>query len=346
VHRLQAVEEVTLEEVKVPDILRETKMTGTRLLTAAITAGTLIAATIATQAQTPNVRFAAGQQGSQNYGVNAALAQAFKSAGDINTTVQAFGGPTSYLPLVNSGELDVAAVVMPDLGDAIRGTGPFKGNAQKDIRLVAALFPSPVGLMVKKDSGIKSIADLKGKRVAWGLTAQASLLPYVEGALANGGLTRNDVKLVPVASVANGVDDLVAGRVDATLFALRGGKVVEADSAGGGIRWLPFDTAPAAVERMQAIAPEAYLFEVKPEDKVVGAPEPISTMAYDYVLVTGPKTPDAAVTAMAKTLMDKGADIAKANKVLGSMTPQAVSRPYKQLPHHPAAKAALNIKTN
>jgi TRAP transporter TAXI family solute receptor len=320
-------------------------MTGKRLLTAAIAAGALIAATIATQAQVPTVRFAAGQQGSQNYGVNAALAQAFRSAGDINTTVQAFGGPTSYLPLVNSGELDVAAVVTPDLGDAVRGTGPFKGNPQKDLKLVAALFPSPVGLMVKKDSGIKSIADLKGKRVAWGLTSQASLLPYVEGALANGGLKRSDVRLVPVASVAIGVDDLVAGRVDATLFALRGGKVVEADSAVG-IRWLPFDTSPAAVERMQAIAPESYLIEVKPEHKVVGAPEPMSTMAYDYVLVTGPKTPDAAVAEMAKTLYEKGAQIAKENKVLGAMTPEVVARPYKQLPHHPAAQAVLAKKVN
>jgi uncharacterized protein len=319
-------------------------MNSTRRFTLALAACGILAASVAAHAQAPNVRFAAGQQGSQNYGVNAALAQAFKSAGDINTTVQAFGGPTSYLPLVNSGELDVAAVVMPDLGDAVRGTGPFKGNALKDIKLVAALFPSPVGLMVKKDSGINSIADLKGKRVAWGLTAQASLLPYVEGALANGGLTRNDVRLVPVASVANGVDDLVAGRVDATLFALRGGKVVEADSAAG-IRWLPFDKSDAAVARMQALAPEAYLMDITPADKVVGAPEPIATMAYDYVLVTGPKTSDAAVTAMAKTLLDKGAEIAKANKSLGSMTPKDVARPYKQIPHHPAAQSALNIKT-
>ena len=295
-------------------------------------------------AQAVSVRFAAGQQGSQNYGVNAALAQAFKTSADVNATVQAFGGPTSYLPLVNSGELDVAAVVMPDLGDAVRGVGPFTGNPQKNLRLVAALFPSPVGLMVRKDSGITSIKDLKDKRVTWGLTAQASLLPYVEGALANGGLTRNDVKLVPVASVANGVDDVVGGRADATLFALRGGKVVEADSATGGIRWLPFDSSPAAVQRMQAVAPEAYLVTVKPEDKVIGAPEPMSTMAYDYVLVTGPKTSDAAISAMARTLREKGADIAKANKVLGQMTAESVVRPYKQIPHHPAAQAALNIK--
>ncbi|MBI3436377.1 MAG: TAXI family TRAP transporter solute-binding subunit [Proteobacteria bacterium] len=319
-------------------------MIGSKLPHALCIGAAVLATGVCAQAQAPSVRFAAGQQGSQNYGVNAALAQAFKTDANLNTTVQAFGGPTAYLPLVNSGELDVAAVVMPDLGDAIRGAGPFSGNAQKNLRLVAALFASPVGLMVRKDSGIASIRDLKGKRVSWGLTAQASLLPYVEGALANGGLTRNDVKLVPVASVANGVDDLVAGRVDATLFALRGGKVVEADSASGGIRWLPFDTSAPALARMQAIAPEAYLATVTPADKVVGASTPMSTMAYDYVLVTGPKTADAAITAMAMTLREKGAEIAKANKVLGTMTAQSIARPYKQVPHHPAASAVLGIK--
>ncbi len=321
-------------------------MIGSKPLQFAAIALAFLAGSLAANAQTASVRFAAGQQGSQNYGVNAALAQAFKTSADIAATLQAFGGPTSYLPLVNTGELDVAAVVMPDLGDAVRGTGPFAGNAQKNLRLVAALFPSPVGLMVRKDSGIASIKDLKGKRVTWGLTAQASLLPYVEGALANGGLTKNDVKLVPVASVANGVDDVVAGRADATLFALRGGKVVEADSATGGIRWLPFDTSPAAVERMQAIAPEAYLVEVKPADKVVGAPDPISTMAYDYVLVTGPKTSDAVVAAMAKALREKGPEIAKSNRVLGAITADSLKRPYKQIPHHPAAQAALGINPN
>ena len=321
-------------------------MIRTKLFCSAVVIGVFVTGSFVAKAQAPQVRFAAGQQGSQNYGVNAALAQALKTSGSINATVQAFGGPTSYLPLANSGELDVAAVVMPDLGDAVRGTGPFTGNALKNLRLVAALFPSPVGLMVRKDSGIASIKDLKGKRVSWGLTAQASLLPYVEGALANGGLTKKDVKLVPVASVANGVDDVVAGRVDATLFALRGGKVVEADSATGGIRWLPFDTSAEAVRRMQVVAPEAYLVQITPADKIVGAPEPISTMAYDYVLVTGPKTSDAAITAIAKTLREKGADIARTNKVLGNMTAESVARSYRQIPHHPAAKAALNIHAN
>lgn len=302
-------------------------------------------ALIAGPAAADTARFGSGQQGSQNYGVNAALGQAVDEGTDLDVTVQAFGGATAFLPLLQSGELDFAAVVTPDVGDAVRGTGPFEGMKLGDIRLVAALFPSPVGLMVRKDAGITKIADLAGKRVAWGLTAQASLLPYVEGALANGGLGKDDVTLVPVASVANGVDELVAGRVDATLFALRGGKVVEADSAVG-ITWVPFDASPEAVARMQAVAPEAYLVAVAPADKVVGVAQPMETMAYDYVLVTGAGVSDASVGAVATLLKEKGADIAAGSKVLGAISPAALTRSYQQIPHHPAAAAALGIPAN
>ncbi len=296
-------------------------------------------ACFSTAASAQSVRFGAGQQGSQNYGVNAALAQVIETETDLSPTVQAFGGPTAFLPLLNSGELDMAAVVTPDAGDAIRGSGPFDGMPLENLRLVSALFPSPVGLMVRGDSGIETIADLKGKRVAWGVPAQASLQPYIEGALANGGLTASDVRKVPVSSVANGVAALVSGSVDATLFALRGGAVVEADSAIGGIRWLPFDDSAEAVERMTAIAPEAYVFDVAEGAGVVGASEAFKTMAYDYVLVTRADFESDAVDAVAALLHNQTTDVAGANNILGAMTAGSVSRAYPNLPFHDAVEA-------
>lgn len=294
-----------------------------------------------TAASAQNVRFGAGQQGSQNYGVNAALALAIDEKTDLTVTVQAFGGPTAHLPLVNEGELDMAAVVTPDLGDAIRGTGPFKDMAQKNLRVVSALQASPVGLMVKADSGIKTIADLKGKRVAWGIPAQASLQPYIEGALANGGLVADDVTKVPVASVRNGVEALVSGNVDATLFALRGGAVVEANSSTGGIRWLPFDNSAEAVARMTAIAPESYIYEVANGAGIVGAAGAFSTMAYDYVLVSRADFDAAAIKTVAETIRDDVAQIAASNKVLEGMTKESIARSYPSLPMHDAAKGVF-----
>lgn len=307
-----------------------------------IAAGLVVAlACFSTAASAQTLRFGAGQQGSQNYGVNAALAQAIDTNSDLSVTVQAFGGPTAFLPLLNSGELDIAAVVTPDAGDAIRGSGPFQGMAQENLRLVAPLLPSPVGLMVRADSGIATIADLKGKRVAWGVPAQASLQPYIEGALANGGLTASDVKTVPVSSIANGVAALVSGNVDATLFALRGGAVVEADSAVGGIKWLPFDAAPEAVQRMTAIAPEAYIFDVKAGAGVVGASDAFKTMAYDYVLVARSDLDAEAVKTVATMIKDKTGEIAGSNNILGAMSGETVARSYPGLPLHDGAKSVF-----
>lgn len=312
----------------------------TRRVALAIAAAGLLACAGAASAQ--DLRMGAGQQGSQNYGVNAALAQSLGQLTELDVTVQSFGGPSAYLPLLDSGELDVAAAVMPDLGDAIRGKGPFEGHAMPQVSLIASLFPSPVGLLVRADDGFDSIDDLAGKRVAWGLPAQASLLPYVEGALANGGLSRDDVELVPVASVGAGVDELISGRVDATLFALRAGKVVEADSAVGGVRWLPFDDSEAAVAAMQELAPEAYLVPVEPGDGVIGVAEPMQTMAYDYALAVGKHVPDEAVRALAEALRDHSGELAESNRVIGAIDPANFLRPYPGLPYHPVATSVLS----
>lgn len=310
----------------------------TRGIALAATAALLLSAHAASA---QDMRMGAGQQGSQNYGVNASLAQALGKQTELDISVQSFGGPAAYLPLLDSGELDIAAAVMPDLGDAIRGKGPFEGAAMKNISLVASLFPSPVGLLVKADAGFDSIDDLAGHRVAWGMPAQASLQPYIEGALANGGLGRDDVELVPVASVGAGVDELIAGRVDATLFALRAGKVVEADSALGGILWLPFDDSPEAVAAMQEVAPEAYLVPVEPDDGVLGIPAPRQTMAYDYALAVGNHVSDETVRTVAEALRDNPKAISESNRVLGSLDPENYIRPYPGLPYHPVAKAVL-----
>jgi TRAP transporter TAXI family solute receptor len=304
----------------------------------------IAAAVISTAVSAQTLRFGAGQQGSQNYGVNAALAQAIDSSTDLSVTVQSFGGPTAYLPLLQSDELDMAAVVTPDLGDAVRGTGPFSGMPHDSLRVVVPLFPSPVGLMVRADSDIETISDLAGRRVAWGMPAQASLQPYLEGALANGGLAASDVRQVPVASVANGVSSLISGSVDATLFALRGGAVVEADAALGGIRWLSFDEDEAAVARMQEVAPEAYLLTVAGDAGVTGVSQPLVTMAYDYVLVARSGLEEEVVATVARLFVEQGEAIAAEHSMLSGMDAQSLRRPYPALTFHPAAEAVLSAQ--
>lgn len=306
--------------------------------------GTIVAAAAlaAGLGQAQDLKFGAGGQGSQNYGVNAALAQSIGTGAGMEATVQSFGGPTAYLPLLNTGELDMAAVVTPDIGDAIRGKGPFDGLPQENLRIVASLLPSPVALMVASESGIASIADLEGKRIAWGLPSQASLQPYVEGVLANGGLTEADITPVPVGGVREGVQALIDGTVDATLFALRAGAVVQADTALGGISWVPMSDDPEAVARMQEVAPEAYVMPIAGDAGITGIDSDTLVMAYDYVLATNASVSDETVGAVVSYLLQNTQEIADSHGILSAISPEIVGRKYEGLPYHPAAEAVLD----
>src|SRR5258706_13443793 len=92
-----------------------------------------------------------GQTGSANFSANAAIGRVMAQIGNMNVRVQSYGGVGNYLPFINNGELDFAAITLPAVLDAMTGTGTFEGKKQDKIRLVARLVPQLVGLFVKKD---------------------------------------------------------------------------------------------------------------------------------------------------------------------------------------------------
>src|SRR3954470_15344958 len=74
------------------------------------------------------------------------------------------------------------------------GTGEYEGKGpSKVIRHVAAIAPYRVAMHVRADSNIKTIADLKGKRVSSDFNAQKTIGRIIAAHLANGGLTYKDV---------------------------------------------------------------------------------------------------------------------------------------------------------
>ena len=96
--------------------------------------------------------------------------------------------------------------------------------------------------------------------------------------LATGGLKPSDLKTVLVPNVVRGVDELIAGRVDVTVFAIGGAKVSEADAAiSGGIRFIPLDNTPAALAAMKQEFPTGYLDTIKPAPNLAGVKEPMTS---------------------------------------------------------------------
>jgi TRAP transporter TAXI family solute receptor len=95
-------------------------------------------------------------------------------------------GATANLRMVDQGQVNSGLVQGDVIAAAAAGRGPFRrGGPLRHVRVIGALFAEPVHLVVAVKSGIHGVADLRGKRVAFGseetgtaITAREVLLAY------------------------------------------------------------------------------------------------------------------------------------------------------------------------
>ncbi len=275
-------------------------------------------------------------QGSLGYNISAAIARTIAEGGNVQSRVQPYSGTSAALPLVNSGELDLAVCNVLEIQEAAAGEGPYKGRKQANLRVLAVIFPLYSSIFVKNDAPIKSIADLKGKRVPYGFTAQNTLERVIDGVLANGGLSRKDVVPVLVPNVVRGGDDFAEGKLDGGFLALGAAKVLEVHKSTGGIRYLPLSDDPRAVAAMQKHMPQAYVVEVKPSPAFPGISAPTKLMAYDYLVVVGAHVKDDVVYRIAKAMFENKPKLVESLSAFAGWNPQEMN---KKMPaaFHPGA---------
>ena len=268
-------------------------------------------------------------QGTIGYNMGSAIAKALQEAEKIQSRVQPYSGSSAVFPLVNTGEMDFTLGNVLEAQEAANGEGPYAGRKQANLRIVAVIFPIQVGLFVKKDSPIRTIADLKGKRVTYGYTAQVTLKRVVDSILANGGIDNSDIRTTLVPNVIRGADDFAEGKADAGFFAIGAGKVSEVDKTVGGIRFLSLSDEPKAVERMKKRFQYAYVSEVNPGPAYAGIVAPTKLMTYDYVVLAGTHVKDDIAYRVAKTLHEHKAKLVDSLKAFAAFD---VQKMYKPMP--------------
>ena len=82
--------------------------------------------------------------------------------------VQSTGASKANIQLIQAGEANMAVVQNDVMYYAYTGTDLFEGEKITDFAAVATLYPEICQIIASKNSGIESVADLKGKRVSVG----------------------------------------------------------------------------------------------------------------------------------------------------------------------------------
>lgn len=218
------------------------------------------------------------------------------------------------------------------------GTGEYEGQGpKKNIRHVAALIPYRVAMHVRANSDIRTMADLKGKRVSSGFNAQKTIARIIEAHLANAGLSYKDVVGVPAPNVVRQAEDFKSGKVDVLFFALGSAAIKEAGASVGGLRVLEINTAPEAIKRVQAILPGAYVMQVSPHPSLDGLTKPTNLVAFDMVMNGGAGVPEDVVYKVVKAIHENKKDLASTFPPFALLSPEKMSKPSEGLTFHPGA---------
>jgi uncharacterized protein len=299
----------------------------------------LAAAALAAFCATPapaqtNLVILTGSTSGVYYPLGNALSSIFiKSIPGARSSVQVTQGSVENLRLLEAGDGELAF----SLGDTV--SAAWKGNAEAGfgapltkLRGVAAIYHNYIQLVVSEASGVKTLADLKGKRVSVGPKQSGTEL-NARAIFAAAGMTYADFARTDYLPFGQSAKMIEKGDLDATL-----------QSAGLGvdsIRHLstavPIRLLPIPKDTVIKIGDPAYLPSVIPARTYEGQPEDVETAAGVNFLVTREDMSADTVYAMTKAIFGNLGQLAQIHPAARGISVKDATTGMP-LPLHPGAE--------
>ncbi len=296
-------------------------------------------------AQTKRITIGTNPAGSIYYSLGGGMAKVLSEKMGVQAIVQPLAGSSVALPLVNNGELTGSLASTIDSGAAYRGENDYKGKAMKNMRSLIRIFPLPYAFTVRADSGIKTMADLKGKKVVMEFKTLITLKAMNEALIMAGGLQLSDIIPVSVGGLKQGLDAVADKTVAASAVAAGIPMVQEMHaSVPGGVRYLNVTGTNATDDFMAKALPGTALINLQPNSRMPEVTEPITVGTYDVFFVVNKDLSDADANKMTSVLIDAWPDLQKDYPALRATKVPDLSRATNVLPYHSGAVAAFKAK--
>ncbi len=237
---------------------------------------------------------------------------------------------------VQAGEAGFTFMSNDEVGIAVRGKDEHTGKPLDKLKLAATVFPFKVGVLVRDDSDIKTVADLKGKRFPTGWQGFPQGVALSNGILATAGLSLADTDGVPTVNLLRAADDFKAGRLDATVFAVGAPKMAEID-ASVKIRFLSLDDSDQAKAAMAAIRPEYTVAPQTPLPHLNGVIGETNLMQYAMTVAASSDVDEETVYKVVKAIHENKDALVAAHPSFNAMNPDNISVFQPDVKYHPGA---------
>ncbi len=245
--------------------------------------------------------------GSGGYNQSVAIGNAFKQKYNVSLRVLPGKNDISRLLPLRAGRVQFSANGVGASYYAQEGVYEFGAPAWGP-QLVRALMLNTsnqiLTVVAAGDAGIKTLADLKGKRVAWVIGSPA-INHNVTAMLAFGGLTWNDVKKVEFGGFVATMDGIINNQVDAAFTTSVSGKSYQVAKSPRGLVYprIPHDDKEGW-KRLRDVAPFFFPF-MGTEGAQLSEDNPAESAAYPYpILMTYDKQNSDLVYKVTKAMVD------------------------------------------
>ena len=274
------------------------------------------------------------------YPIGGAIAEVLnKEIPGMSASAQSTGASVANINMLSDGEVDLATVQNDIAYYAAHGAEMFQDKKVDGLQGIASLYPETCQFVTLKSSGIKSLAELKGKRVAVG-AAGSGVEANVRQILAAYGVTYNDID-AQYLSFAEGASALKDGNVDvAVLTAGYPTASVQDIAAQNPVRLLPVEGK--AADALIAQYP-FYTKTVIPAGTYAGFDEEVPSVAVMAMLVAGPTVNDDLGYCVAKAIFSN-LDRLQAAHAVGKQIAKDTAKTGMSLPMNAGAEKYFSGK--
>lgn len=298
------------------------------------TAGVALMAAAPVQAQQQFVNILTGGTSGVYYPMGVALSQLYgKALPNAKVSVQATKASAENLNLLQAGRGELAFTLGDSLSDAWKGDAEagFKAPLKK-LRGVAGIYPNYIQIVASADSGIKTLADLKGKRISVGAPKSGTEL-NARAIFKAAGMSYSDFAKVEYLPFGESVELMKNRQLDATL-----------QSAGLGVSSLrdlataiKMVVVPIPQDVVLKVGDPAYQSGMVPANTYEGQTAAVPTAYVQNFLVTHEGVPTDTVYAMTKSMFENLDQLHAAHAAAKSIRKEAATMGMP-VPLHPGAE--------
>ena len=305
----------------------------TRLLRHLLLVVTFVAGTTASQAA-DFVNVLTGGTSGVYYPLGVALSQIYsKAMPGAKTSVQATKASAENLNLLEAGRGEVGFTLGDSLSDAWKGDeeAGFKKPLKK-LRGLAAIYPNYIQIVAAADSGIKTLADLKGKRISVGAPKSGTEL-NARAIFKAAGMSYKDFSRVEYLPFGESVELMKNRQLDATLISAGLGVAALRDLATA----VKIVIVPVPAEVVAKVGDAAYLAGTIPAKTYEGQDQAVASVAVQNFLVTHSGVPEDTVYKMTKSMFENLDQLHAAHAAAKTIRKEDAAK-GSPVPLHPGAE--------